>query len=119
MAVSGSDAACWNNQHVSLGQAERCSGSRAAGLREQQLLGSRAGVAGGGGEGSAERQHTVAADKVLFGTAGTRRGHRERGKSGNDRSGEFGVSRMAREGLRRESGPCLDVFRNWAGEKNA
>src|ERR1700723_458973 len=100
----------WGGEYFGDGQAERRLGSREASLRKRRLCKGRAGVAGGGSEGTAERRNTVAADKNLFGAAGTRRGHQQRGKSGGHRSEEFGVSRMAGKGVRREGGPCLDVF---------
>src|SRR6266436_3121867 len=119
MVDAASRVAVWNDEYFGDGQTKRRLGGREARLREQRLRKGRAGIAGSGSEGAAERRHTVAADKVLFGIAGTRRGHQQRGKSGGHRSEEFGVSRMAGKGVRREGGPFLDVYGAGTGKEDS
>src|SRR5580692_4009296 len=119
MAEAGCHVAGWDDECFGGGEAERCGGSWGARLRERQLCKGCDGVAGGCGEGAAERRSSVAADKVLFGIAGTRRGHKQRGESRGDRSEEFGVSRMARKGVWREGGSFVDVCGDGAGQEDA
>src|ERR1700722_4229891 len=118
MVGAAGRGAGWDDECLGGGEAERCGGSWAARLREWRLFKGGDGVAGCGGEGAAERRSSIAADEVLFGITGARRGHKQRGESGGDRSEEFGVSRMAGQGIRRDGGSFCDVCGYGSGQED-
>src|SRR5271165_3567694 len=98
---------------------ERRPESCAASLRSQRLPESGATTADGGILGARQRGNSTLADQNASGDAAVRGGHQERGAGGGAAAEEFGVSRVARTGVRRAGGSCRIYVRVGLCEEDA